>query len=249
MANSVSPKDTLALGSAIVDELRLDTRGELLQRWMAHHLAETIKAAELAVGAKKAKLERDAVSLILKLWSHRSALPEPVDPLSGCREALNILRRLQPEANPWAHFSRRRPDEIHLREMFDAMSRAMLAGIALTQLKQVKEPTAEAAAHLDPSELALLDAFKEWQPFVDRTPRNKVSWETLDNGGAALSIATEPNPVEAVYAAPKDEIQLQDLVGANLKSLHSSLGKLIDQWDASRRRGSPDDNRDTILDR
>lgn len=65
MANSASPKDTLALGSAIVDELRLDTRGELLQRWMAHHLAETIKAAELAVGAKKAKLERDAVSLII----------------------------------------------------------------------------------------------------------------------------------------------------------------------------------------
>lgn len=238
MANSASPKDTLALGSAIVDELRLDTRGELLQRWMAHHLAETIKAAELAVGAKKAKLERDAVSLILKLWSHRSALPEPVDPLSGCREALDILRRLQPEANPWAHFSRRQPNEIHLREMFDAMSRATLAGIALTQLKQVREPTAEAVAHLDPIELALLEGFKEWQSFVDRTPRNKVSWKTLDDGGAAFSLTTEPDPVEAVYADPKDEIQLQDLVGENLKALHGSLGKLIDQWESRRKSDS-----------
>ncbi|MGJ7489539.1 hypothetical protein [Variovorax sp. ZT4R33] len=232
------PKYTLALGSAIVDELRLDTRGELLQRWMAHHLAETIQAAELAAGAKKAKLERDAVNLILKLWSHRAALPEPIDPLSGCREALDILRRLQPEANPWAHFSRRRPDETHLREMFDAMSRATLAGLALTQLKQVKELTAEAAAHLDPSELALLDAFKEWQPFVNRTPRSKVGWEMLDDGGAALSVTREPDPVEAVFADLKNEGQLQDLVGVSLKTLHSSLGKLIDQWEAGRESGS-----------
>lgn len=241
MANSASPKDTLALGSAIVDELRLDTRGELLQRWMAHHLAETIKAAELAVGAKKAKLERDAVSLILKLWSHRSALPEPVDPLSGCREALDILRRLQPEANPWAHYSRRRPDETHLREMFDAMSRAMLAGIALTQLKQAKEPAVAAAAHLDPSELALLDAFKEWQPFVDRTPQSRVSWNMLDDGGAAFSVTTEPDPVGAVYADPKDEVQLQDLVSDSLKALHSNLGKLIDQWETNQKRTSSEE--------
>lgn len=238
MTNSALPKDTLALGSAIVNELSLDTRGELLQRWMAHHLAETIQAAELAAGAKKAKLERDAVNLILKLWSHRSALPEPVDPLSGCREALDILRRLQPEANPWAHFSRRQPDEIHLREMFEAMSRATLAGIALTQIKQIKKPSAEAAAHLDPSELALLDAFKEWQPFVSRTPRSKMTWNTVDVDGAAMSIITEPDPLEVVFAEKKDEVQLQDLVGVNLKAVHSSLGKLINQWEASRKEGS-----------
>ena len=225
----------MALGSAIVAELRLDTRGELLQRWMAHHLAETIQAAELAAGTKKTKLERDAVNLILKLWSHRAVLPESVDPLSGCREALDILRRLQPEANPWAHFSRRQPDEIHLRAMFDAMSRATLAGIALNQLKQVKEPTAAAAAHLDHSELALLDAFKEWLPFVDRTPRNNVAWKILDDGGAAFSVTTEPDPLEAVYADPKSEAQLQDLVGDSLKALHGSLGKLIDQWESRRK--------------
>ena len=114
----------MALGLAIVAELRLDTRGELLQRWMAHHLAETIEKAESATGAKKIKLERDAVNLILKLWSHRSALPEPIDPLSGCRAAVDTLARLLPEANPWAHFSRNRPSETHLREMFAAMSKA-----------------------------------------------------------------------------------------------------------------------------
>lgn len=241
MTNSPLPKDTLALGLAIVAELRLDTRGELLQRWMAHHLAETIEKAESATGTKKIKFERDAINLILKLWSHRSALPEPIDPLSGCRAALDTLRRLQPEANPWAHFSRGRPNETHLREMFAAMSRATLAGIALTQLKEVREPTAEVAAHLDPSEVALLEAFKEWEPFVDRTPGNNVSWKTLDDGGTVLSVTTEPNPVEAVYADPKDEVQLQDLVDSNLRAVHSSLGKLIDQWEARRRQRSLDE--------
>ena len=238
MTSSALPKDTLALGSAIVAELRLDTRGELLQRWMAHYLAETIEAAESATGAKKAKLERDTVNLILKLWSHRSALPEPVDPLSGCRDALNMLKRLQPEANPWAQYSNRRPNEIHLREMFDAMSRATLAGIALTQLKRVRAPTPEAAAHLDASELALLEAFKEWQPFVDRPPRRNISWEKLEDGGSVVSVVTEPSPAEAIHAASKNEVQLQDLIGDNLKSVYDSLGKVIDQWEASRRRGS-----------
>lgn len=225
----------MALGSAIVAELRLDTRGELLQRWMAHHLAETIQAAESATGAKKAKLERDAVNLILKLWSHRSALPESVDPLAGCREALDMLRRLQPEANPWDHFSKRGPDEIHLRAMFDAMSRATLAGIALTQLRHVKEPTAAATAHLDQSELALLDAFKEWQPFVDRTPRNNVAWNLLNYGDSASAVTKEPDLLEALYADPKDEAQLQDLVSDSLKALHGGLENLIDQWESRRK--------------
>ncbi|QNP48153.1 hypothetical protein [Diaphorobacter aerolatus] len=86
MTNSPLPKDTLALGLAIAAELRLNTRGELLQRWMAHHLAETIEKAESATGTKKIKLERDAVNLILKLWSHRSALPEPIDPFRGAAQ-------------------------------------------------------------------------------------------------------------------------------------------------------------------
>lgn len=230
---SASPKDTLALGLAIVAELRLDTRGELLQRWMAHHLAETIQAAELATGIKKTKLERDAVNLIMKLWLHRSALPESVDPLSGCREAINILKRFQPEANPWANFSGKRPDEVQLHGMFEAMSRATLAGIALTQLRHAKELTAEATAHLEPSELALLEAFKEWQPFVNRTPRSKMAWSKLDDGGATLSITTEANPLEAIFSESKNEVQLQDLVSSNLKAMHKSLGNLIDRWEGS----------------
>ena len=117
----------------------------------------------------------------------------------------------------------------------------MLAGIALTQLKQVKEPTAETAAHLHPTELALLNAFKEWEPFIDRTPRHKVTWNVVNEGGATLSVTTEPDSVGAVYTDPKDEVQLQDLVGDSVKAFHSSLGKLIDQWETNQNRNSPEE--------
>ncbi|QNP48152.1 hypothetical protein [Diaphorobacter aerolatus] len=114
------------------------------------------------------------------------------------------------------------------------MSRATLAGIALTQIKEIREPTAEVATHLDPIELALLDAFKEWQPFVVRTPRSKFSWQAMADGGATLSFTQESDPIEAIFADPKDEAKLQDLVGDNLKALHGSLGKLIQQWESRR---------------
>ena len=229
----------MALGSAIVDEMRLDARGEVLQRWMAHYLAETIYAAETSTGVKKAKLEGHAVALILKLWAHRRALPEPVDPLSGCREAVQVLKRLQPEANPWLRRSNERPGETHLSHIFDAMSRAMLGSIALTQLKVVAAPAAEFAEHLDPDEIALLKAFEQWLPYVDRTPRLAMSQKENESGLVTISMTEEPDPVEAVFAEPKDESRLRAMVALNLRTVHSSLGKLIDQWDAPQKPTIP----------
>ena len=40
------PSEVLKLGSRIVHELELDQRTSTLSRWMAHHLAEIIEAAE-----------------------------------------------------------------------------------------------------------------------------------------------------------------------------------------------------------
>ncbi len=232
MANSASPKDTLALGLAIVDELRLDTRGELLQRWMAHHLAETIQAAAAASGAKKATLEGEAVALILKLWLHRRALPEPVDPRSGCREAIQVLKLLQPQANPWARHPQRQPDLTLLGELFNAMSHAMLAAIALTQTKTLRLPTAAEAAHLDPSELALVETFAQWLHFVDRTPRPKVVVTEQDEpGGMKVSISVDPDPLEALSDDKNNAARLQALVAESLRTVHASLGRLIEQWD------------------
>ncbi len=101
-----SPKDILALGQAIVRELELDDRGAVLERWLAHHLAELMSEADREVGPTKAAAEQQAVDLILRLWMHRRVLPEPVDPLGGYRDAIAVLGRLMPEADPWARYRR-----------------------------------------------------------------------------------------------------------------------------------------------
>ena len=98
-----SPKDVLALGRVIVRELELAARGTVLQRWMAHHLAETLAEADSAEEEAKVDAEARAVKLILELWRHRRALPDTVDPLEGIRDTVNILSRMAPESNPWRY--------------------------------------------------------------------------------------------------------------------------------------------------
>ena len=55
-----SPKDALALGRTIVRQLELEDRGTVLERWLAHHLAEVIAEADQAVGVAKAASEAQA---------------------------------------------------------------------------------------------------------------------------------------------------------------------------------------------
>ena len=71
----------------------------MLERWLAHHVAEVIAEADQAVGPAKAASEARAVDLILQLWVHWRALPEPVDPLGGYREAVGVPDRLVPGAD------------------------------------------------------------------------------------------------------------------------------------------------------
>ena len=94
----------MALGQAIVRQLELQDCGAVLERWLAHHLAEVIAEAEQAVGPAKAAFDAQAVALVLKLCAHRRALPEPGDPHGGYRKAVEVLGGLVPEAGLWAHF-------------------------------------------------------------------------------------------------------------------------------------------------
>jgi len=201
---------------------------------MAHHLAETMLAAESASGARKVKLEKDAVALILKLWLHRRALPERVDPLSGCREAIKILKLLQPDADPWSRISQQRniPDVRVMSELFDAMSRAMVGALALTHIKYFTGQTDIKVAHLDPAEQAILDAFDQWLPMVDKSPQPPtiviVDASKPEEVLEAASEAEERIPDEEKFA---EEMQL--MLGKSLRSLHTQLGNLITRWEAN----------------
>ncbi|MFS0711815.1 hypothetical protein [Brevundimonas phoenicis] len=86
--------DVIALGRRLVDLLDRDGRNDLLQRWMAHHVAELMDAAA-APGASdddKARC-RDAV---LALWAHRNDLPEAVRPFRNLAVVVRTLERLDP---------------------------------------------------------------------------------------------------------------------------------------------------------
>ncbi len=170
-----SPKDVLALGRVIVRQLELQDRGTVLDRWMAHHLAEVIAEAGRACGPEKAASEARAVDLILKLWAHRRALPEPVDPLGGYRKAVEVLGRLVPDANPWAYYRQPGTYDDLLREIFELLSTIMVAGLLLTQVSRERPVTEEESEALEEEERHLHSTLEKWMSFIAHWPPSPTS--------------------------------------------------------------------------
>ena len=249
-----SPKDVLALGRVIVRQLELEDRGTVLERWLAHHLAEVIAETNRAVGAEKAASEAQAVDLVLKLWAHRRVLPEPVDPLGGYRKAVEVLGRLVPEADPWARL--RQPDSYDglLREMFQLLSRIVLAGLFLTQISRTRPVTAEESAMLEEEEKYLVSVFEQWMPFLqDVRPKPEVRVEHQDVDATG---GTEPDGKVNRFDDSHDQVRTPDepattddaqfyaAIASNLEHMHANLAKLLTRWRESQPciRGSNGEN-------
>ena len=244
-----SPKDVLALGQVMVRQLELKDRGTVLERWLAHHLAEVIAEADRAVGPAKRASEAQAVELVLKLWVHRRALPEPVDPLGGYRKAVEVLDRLVPEANPWAY--RRRPEtyDALLHEMFELLSRIVLAGLLLTQGSRARPVTAEESKGLEEEEVYLQSVFEQWMPFFPR-PQSRpdikiefVGTETAANAEIGIDQKSErvgdpdnQDHVSDEQAAPTNA-RLHAAIASDLEGMQTDLAKLLTRW----RKSSPCD--------
>ena len=237
-----SPKDVLALGQVIVRQLELEDRGTVLERWLAHHLAEIIAEADQAVGAEKAASEAQAVDLVLKLWAHRRALPEPADPLGGYRKAVEVLARLVPEANPWAYLRRPETPDGLLREMFALLSRIVLAGLLLTQVSRVRPVTAEESKGLEEEEIHLQSVFEQWMPFFPRPQsRSDIKIEFVDAGPAEDAETSidekservgDPDGREHVsdeQATPTDA-RLHAAIASDLEDMQSDLADLLTLW-------------------
>lgn len=90
------PKNVLALGKALVDELDLDPGVDTLSRWMAHYIAELIEATEIAkIEDRPTKLAKCA-DAILNLWEHRHQLPDGKRPFEDWDPILRALESLDP---------------------------------------------------------------------------------------------------------------------------------------------------------
>lgn len=89
----------ISLGKALVHELGLEPGCDTLARWMAHYVAEKIVAVENAEGNEKAKAEECCFEAVLKLWEHRSSLPNGRRPFENYEPIFRALKCFDPE-NP-----------------------------------------------------------------------------------------------------------------------------------------------------
>lgn len=232
-----SPKDVLALGRVIVRQLELEDRGTVLECWLAHHLAEVMAEADRTDGPPKAAAETRAVDLILKLWMHRRALPEPVDPLGGYRNAVAVLGRLTAEANPWRNFQHSNTYEELLQETFAIPSRIVLAGLLLTQISRPRPVTTEELEGLEEEETFLRSKLEEWMSFFSRSqPGDEIDTEVVDSD-IAEPVEDTAKPERPDNAArtqdgqvPQDEAVFHSIIVENLERMQENLGTLLDRW-------------------
>ena len=188
----------------------------MLDRWLAHHLAEVIIEADRATGTAKAASEAQAVDLILKLWVHRRALPEPVDPLGGYRRTIEVLSRLSPEADPWSRF--RQPDGYDdlLHEMFRILSRIVLFGLLLTQVSRARPITTEESKGLEEEEVYLQSMLEQWIPFFSRPrPEPEIRIKFTDPDAAQDSESNDeserPDDSGGQDRVPDDQMEPDDI--------------------------------------
>jgi hypothetical protein len=220
----------LELGQAIVRELELDARGNVLERWLAQHLAELMLVAEGASGNKKKEAERQAVDLILKLWSHRRALPSSVDPLGGYRDAIAVLSRLMPNTDPWRRYPHTHSYEGLLQEIFDTFSRAVVGGLLLTHLGHIRAFSDAELAYLEEEEIFLKTALEEWLEILRGQPAVKVK---IVDPHVADDAEDQNDVSEEAFgegAYEQLESQVHSAIATHIEHVRDKLGALLIRW-------------------
>ncbi len=82
----------LALGRKIVDEL--DQPTDTLACWISHYIAEKIEEAEAATDEARERKMSECCDAILKLWDHRSRLPNGKRPFEDFEPIFRVLKSL-----------------------------------------------------------------------------------------------------------------------------------------------------------
>jgi hypothetical protein len=90
-------REVLELGKLLVKALDLDQTVDTLGRWMAHHIAELMQAAEEADGGEKSEIEDRCRRAILELWEHINFFPRGHRPFAEIEPLLAIIRSLDPD--------------------------------------------------------------------------------------------------------------------------------------------------------
>jgi hypothetical protein len=94
MARSKANADLLELGIAIVNSLGEAGKRDLLANWMSHHLADRMRARDVAKGKERKQQSSECTKLILQLWRMRSAWPDGARPFEAFEPIFQTLQEL-----------------------------------------------------------------------------------------------------------------------------------------------------------
>jgi hypothetical protein len=173
-----------------VRELGYEDQRDTLGRWMAHHLAELIDKSENgATATERLRARKNATETTLKIWEHRTSLPDHAYPLAPNKDILKVLERLRPTDNPFRYFG---PPAETKREqlaadLFDSLSRLIIA-LLLMKLPPGEESTqvdAAAIEALSETERHVLTALQQWSELFVSTPKGSGRARRGKQGGGA----------------------------------------------------------------
>lgn len=207
---------------------------------MAHHLAEVLTEAEDSTGPEKADAEARAVELVLRIWSHRQALPDRATPLGAYRKAIKALERMMPDANPWIR-RKSSGDEALLGEMFEILGRATYVGLLLTSVSEPRRVTPEEVDALDEEERRLLTLLEEWRSFAPRpNPKIQITFvgpdhveDPADHDDASSAVATpQEDAADPTEAAGRSDANLHSAITEDLERMQTLLADLTARWRA-----------------
>lgn len=92
MESSPNSEAILALGEALVEELKTSYETPTLSRWMAHYIAELMSDVQDKPNENGASAE--AAKAILHLWSQREQLPRDAQPFHRFNGLIDVLHTL-----------------------------------------------------------------------------------------------------------------------------------------------------------
>lgn len=176
MGERVRSDGVLALGKKIVDELGLDQSVDTLGRWMAHYIAEKIEDVEAVTGeeARSHKMS-ECSDAILKLWAHRSELPNGKRPLEDFEPIIRVLKSLDVDDTTPRYFRQAR-SAVNKNDEDDSIARWLDAASELDYTARMLIRYCLAIAAQDAVDksrdwVALAEAIAEEEDIVIRTVR------------------------------------------------------------------------------
>lgn len=171
----------MALGTRIVRELKLEPGVDTLGRWLAHHLAELILAAETTLGAERDAVQKKAIDLIMKIWSHRNEIPGRANPVKELKGVVAILRFLRPEAWPYSAFERSGTAGL-LKKAFEGLQHIVAHGALLAANSATHSVNVgEAEGFIDLEEARIIETANAWVELYNSAPKNSVVRFIWDN--------------------------------------------------------------------